>query len=285
MVCRRRTDIKPKRYGEKFRLSEYDEDTMIHTHPQASVPPRAEPPPRYAIELLILAVIYFVTAKIGLALAVVNPSASTVWPPTGIALAALLIYGYRLWPAIFVAAFLANITTAGTIATSLAIASGNTLEAVLGAYLIDRYAGGRYALNSVPGIFKFVGFGAILSTLVSATIGVTALTLAGFAEVYNYRAIWYTWWLGDAVGGVVVGALLLLWHNHPRPVWPKRPFEAVLAFIIFALTAVLYFGGVGTANAPLGWYWIPVTIYVSYRFGQRAAATMLFGLSIVTVVG
>ena len=240
---------------------------------------------RWAAQLGVLAALYFITAKIGLSLAVVNPSASTVWPPAGIALAAVLVYGMRVWPAIAVGAFFANLTTAGTPLTSLAIAGGNTLEAVFGAFLIERFAGGRYALDSVPGIFKFVGLGAMVSALIAATIGVTTLTAAGFADVYNYRAIWYTWWLGDAVGDIIVGGLLLHWFNHPRPSWPKRPLEAALAVVFFVATAVLYFGGVGTANAPIGWYWIPVMLYVSYRFGQRAAATMVFGLATLTILG
>src|SRR6184192_1502309 len=88
-----------------------------------------------------LTLVYFVAGKLGLKLAFLQASASPVWPPAGIALAALLLFGYRAWPAIFVGAFLVNVTTAGSPATSFAIASGNTLEALVGALLVNRFAG------------------------------------------------------------------------------------------------------------------------------------------------
>src|SRR5438552_17710920 len=90
----------------------------------------------------ILTVVYFIAGKLSLKLAFLYASASPVWPPAGIALAALLLLGYRVWPAIFVGAFLVNLTTAGNVWTSLAIATGNTLEAAIGTWLILRFAGG-----------------------------------------------------------------------------------------------------------------------------------------------
>src|ERR1700752_416732 len=97
---------------------------------------------------------YFIAGKLGLRLAYVNASASAVWPCSGIAIAALLLYGLRVWPALFVGAFLVNLTTAGTIATSLAIASGNTLEALAAAYLVLHSAGGRNAFQRSQNIFR-----------------------------------------------------------------------------------------------------------------------------------
>src|ERR1700674_3782267 len=91
--------------------------------------------------LAVLAAVYFAAGKLGLKLAFVNASATAVWPCTGIALASFLILGYRVWPAIFAGAFLANITTAGLVATSIGIATGNTLEGIVGCYLVSRFAG------------------------------------------------------------------------------------------------------------------------------------------------
>src|SRR4051812_8462597 len=92
--------------------------------------------------LPLLTIVYFGAGKLGLSFATVHSSASAVWPPTGIALAAFLLYGMRAWPAIFVGAFLVNITTAGSFATSIGIAAGNTIEGIAGAWLVQRYAGG-----------------------------------------------------------------------------------------------------------------------------------------------
>src|ERR1035437_1064627 len=127
----------------------------------------------------LLFVIYFLAGKMSLQLADIQPSASAVWPSTGIALVAFLLFGYRIWPAILLAAFCVNLTTAGTVATSLGIAFGNTLEGVVGAYLVLRFAGGMNAFNRSHNIFRFTCLAPILSTTVSATFGVTTLALGG----------------------------------------------------------------------------------------------------------
>jgi two-component system, NarL family, sensor histidine kinase FusK len=240
---------------------------------------------RNATLLAGLGAAYFLAAKLGLALAVVHPSASAVWPPAGIALAAFLLYGNRVWPAIAIGAFAANATTAGSLATSAGIAVGNTLEAFVGAWLITRFADGRNVLQSAAGVFKFVVLGALLSTVVSATIGLTSLSLAGFASWSAFREIWTTWWLGDAVGDIVTAPLVLLWALPPRPQRPRRPFEAMALCLALFLTGMAFFGGIGVRNAPIDWFWIPTVVWVAYRFGQRASATVVFALSAVTVVG
>ena len=232
---------------------------------------------------LALAALYFAAAKLGLALAVIHPSASAVWPPTGIALAAFLLCGNRVWPGIAVGAFLANVTTAGSLATSLGIATGNTLEGFVGAWLVNRYAGGRATLRRSADVFKFAGLAAGVSTIVSATIGVLSLSLGGFAPWPEFGDIWVTWWLGDAMGNLVVAPALILWGTGRRPRRPRRPFEATCAALFFAATAMAYFTGIGHRNAPVEWFWLPVVVWVSYEFGSRAAATMVLALSALTV--
>src|SRR6266852_5836973 len=163
---------------------------------------------------------------------------------TLVALAAFLVLGYRAWPAILTGAFLVNFTTAGTLVTSLGIAIGNTLEGVVGCYLINRFAAGRHAFEHAQDIFKFALLAGILSTTVSATIGVTTLALAGFAPWSFYGSIWSTWWLGDAVGAVVVTPLVLLWWENPRLHWTRRQLIE-LAFLFAGLFFICWivFGG------------------------------------------
>ena len=235
--------------------------------------------------ILVLAAFYFATAKLGLSLAFVHPSATAVWPPAGIALAAFLLFGNRIWPGIALGAFLANATTAGSLATSAGIAAGNTLEGLVGAWLVNRFAGGRDALSRPKDILKFIALAAGLSTIVSATIGLTTLSIAGFAPWSNYAAIWTTWWLGDAVGDLLIAPPLLLWISGPRPRWPRRLIEATCVGVLLIATGAAFFGGIGQKNAPIEWFWIPVAVWVAYRFGQRAAATAVVGLSAVTVWG
>src|SRR6058998_1122231 len=129
----------------------------------------------YPLSLAGLFGLYVVGGKLGLSLASVHASASPVWAPTGIALAAFLTLGYRVWPAILLSAFLVNATTAGSLATSLSIGAGNTLEGLVGAYLVNRFARGRDALQRSLDVFRFAALTAIASTMVSATWGVTTL--------------------------------------------------------------------------------------------------------------
>src|SRR5207249_85824 len=118
------------------------------------------------------------------------------------ALGASLLLGYRAWPAIFIGAFLVNVTTAGNVATSFAIATGNTLEALVGAWLVNRFAGGTNVFDRLQGVFKFA-LAAGISTIISPAFGVTSLGVAGFADWANHGAISLTWWLGDATGDLV----------------------------------------------------------------------------------
>src|SRR2546421_12514873 len=109
-----------------------------------------------ALTLVALAAVYFAAGKLGLKLSFVNASATAVWPCTGIALAALLLFGYRVWPAILAAAFLVNLTTAGSVATSQAIAAGNPPRGLVGCYLVTRFPPGKKALSRDQNLFKLL---------------------------------------------------------------------------------------------------------------------------------
>lgn len=245
--------------------------------------------PRRLLTLAIVAVIYYVGAKLGLRLAFVNASATAVWPPTGIALAAALIFGVEIWPAIFVAAFLANLTTAGNVATSIAIASGNTLEAIVAAALIERFAGGRMPFDRPENVFKFSLLGAGLATMVSPTIGVLSLAIAGFADWDQFGAIWLTWWLGDAVGAILVAPPILLWKANPRLGWRGAKIVEVTAlFASLIVAGGIAFGGLlpsDVRNYPLEFLCIPPLIWAAFRFGPRKSATAMLVLAAMAVVG
>ena len=236
-----------------------------------------------------LIIVYFLAGKSGLLFATIQSNTSAIWPATGIALAALLLFGYRAWPAIFVGAFLVNATTAGSIATSLGIAVGNTLEAVAGAYLVKRFANGLGAFNRALDVFKFIALAAIASTIVSATIGVTTLSLGGYANWSHYGRIWFTWWLGDAAGDLVFAPLVLLWATHPRLGWDRAQlYEAGLLLISLMLVGSMVFGGGLPADfqrQPIDFLCIPFLIWVAFRFGPRETATANFVLSVIAIAG
>jgi len=142
--------------------------------------------------LCSLAVGYVLAGKLGLQLAIFHPSATPVWPPTGISLAAFLLLGYWVWPAIFLGAFTVNVTTVGSIASSLGIATGNTLEGLVGAFLVNHFANGLKLFGQQGDTLRFVLLAALFSTTVSATFGVTSLSLGGYADWERYSEIWMT---------------------------------------------------------------------------------------------
>ena len=239
--------------------------------------------------MAVLAVVYFVAAKFGLRLAFVNPSATPVWPPTGIALAAFLIVGARASPAIFVGAFLANVTTAGSIATSIGIALGNTLEGWLGAALVQRFAAGRQAFGRPRNAFRFAVLAAAVSTVISATFGVTSLALGGYAPWADFWHIWLTWWLGDGAGSLVVAPVVLLWAENWRIQWTRRQAaEATALLACLLLVGMLVFGGQflnASKNYPLEFLCIPVLLWAAFRFGARETATAILLLSVIAIRG
>ena len=236
-----------------------------------------------------LALIYLVAGKLALHLAFVHKSASPVWPPAGIALAALLVLGFRVWPAIFVGAFLVNLTTVGNIFTSFGIASGNTLEAICGAWLVNRFAGGPRVFDRPQGVFTFA-LAALISTAVAPTAGVSSLAVGGFAQWSNYWPIWLTWWLGDASGDLVVAPLLVLWSvSATQRKWNrKQAVEVSVLLLLLVLLAETVFGGwfpISARNYPISFICGPIVIWTAFRFTPRETATGIFVLSAIAIWG
>src|SRR5439155_8347294 len=163
-----------------------------------------------AASILAFAAVYFCAGRFGQSLALVNPSASSIWPPAGLALAATLLWGYRLWPGIFLGAFLVNFATPGNAATDFGIAAGNTMEALLGTWLVNRFAHGAKAFERARDIFKFVLLAAMVSTVISASVGVTSVCLGREARWEPYAAVRSTSGVGDMMCELIVAPLLLI---------------------------------------------------------------------------
>ena len=194
-----------------------------------------------------------------------------------------------MWPAIWLGAFLVNLTTAGNALTSAGVALGNTLEGVLGAYCVNRWAGGRLVFRRTRSILTFVALVAGLSTTISATIGTTSLTLGGFADWSGYRGIWLTWWLGDATGALLFTPALLLWWEPAREGRSKHPgFEVVLLAIALVLVGEVVFDRISPVvmnRAPIDSLCIPILLWAAFRFGAREAATTVVALAAIAIRG
>src|SRR5713101_6779872 len=242
---------------------------------------------RRVLLLIGLAAVYFFAAKLGLRFAYLNSSVTTVWPPAGIALAGFVLLGYRVWPAILGAAFLANFTTTGAVLPSIGIAIGNTAEGLLGAYLVNRFARGGRVFDRVRDIMRFTVLAALVSTIVSATIGIVSLVLGGLLSWHDAPRVWLTWWLGDAVGDIVIASALILWIGvKPAPQWNRQQLlEAIALTVVTVIVTLAAFGGLfPTRHYPLTVLLWPVLIWVAFRFTPREAASAMLIASFIAIL-
>jgi integral membrane sensor domain MASE1/anti-sigma regulatory factor (Ser/Thr protein kinase) len=227
---------------------------------------------------IALALVYFGSAKLGLALAFATPSVTAIWPPTGLALAALLLGGRRLWPGVALGAFLANVTTDVPLATAMGITVGNTLEAVVGASLLT-WSGFRPDLRRLRDVFGLVALAAVLSTTISATIGVASLNLWD-APSQTLWTDWRVWWLGDMGGDLLVASFLLVAVTHwPYREVPGRGIEALLlAGTLVGVGFIVFSQSAGTAYAIF-----PLLIWAALRFLQPGATAAALVIATIAV--
>lgn len=241
----------------------------------------------YLATLFAVALAYFVLAKLGLQLASINPSASPIWAPTGVALAAVILAGLRIWPAILIGAFAANAATAGTLETSAVIAVGNTLEGVVGGYLITRWCGGSGTFATPARIAKFAIVSVGLPTMLSATIGVATLYVAGLAAEPNLAPIWITWWLGDTAGALVVTPVIVLWAiTDWRSIDWRELREMAAVFGCAILVGLVTFSPLlprSQYTSPLGFLAILPLVWAALRRRPRDTATVGVILTIFAI--
>src|SRR5882672_1298459 len=240
----------------------------------------------YFLKLAVVAAVYFGAAKLGLSLAFINANVSPVWPPTGVAIAAVFLLGYRIWPAILLGALLANLLTPVPVETAVGIAIGNTLEA-LTAGLLLRFLDFHKAFDRARDVFKFT-LAAFLCTMVSASIGTLSLCLGQAASWQDFGSLWLTWWLGDTVGALVVAPLLLTWGIESRP-WSTRKYvEAALLLTLLAVSSTATFAG--PAPIPLKFYplsrlIVPFFLWAAFRLGQRGVTLATVMISLFAIWG
>jgi PAS domain S-box-containing protein len=246
-------------------------------------------PLSYWVRVGVLCAVYFSAAKLALMLDAVSGFASPVWPPTGIALAALLIGGYRLWPGITLGAFLANWVSGAPLLPACGMAIGNTLEALLGAYLLQCLPGFRRSLDRLRDVLGLVALAAILSTLVSPIIGVSSLWLGGRLALSEFGYAWRAWWVGDMLGNLVVAPLLLTWADRPAVRWqigavaqagPLGLFLVVVSLVVFGnlLSAEIHY----YSHAYLI---LPGVIWAALQFGSRGTTLATIVVSVIAIWG
>ncbi len=243
---------------------------------------------RRLLELLLIAAAYAVTGAVGFCVAIPPGNVTAVWPPSGIAFAAVLLIGYRIWPGIWLGSFLVNgwffTHVAGAplagLPAAAGIAAGSALQAVLGAYLLRRVLGSSGAFDGSLNAFKFVGISAA-SCVTAATFGVTSLCLAGSVPWAKYVYTWLTWWSGDLGGVLVLTPFAIAWHR--RPDWfadRGRVGEFLGSMGALASVCAAIFGNIcqlGARHYATGFLIIPLVLWSALRYGTAGvtSATMV----------
>jgi signal transduction histidine kinase len=238
-----------------------------------------------------LAALYLVAARFGLMLDAVAGFATLVWPPTGIALAAVLLYGYRVWPGIFIGAALANLLSGAPIVVALGIGVGNTAEALVGVYLVRRIRSFNAALDSVRAAVTFILLAGVGAPLISATIGVASLYAGGVIVGSQIIETWRAWRVGDMMGALLVAPIILVWSTPQRTHFKRHwPEVVALSATLITVNAVIFFSDtprIPTTAIPflLPYVLFPVLIWASLRFGQRGALSAAMAASVIAVAG
>jgi len=236
---------------------------------------------------LIVAVVYFAGAELGLSLASLHTNVTAVWPPTGIAIASLLIFGRRVWPGIFAGALAANLMTAIPVLSSFGIATGNTVEALVAYWLLQRSPRRKGSFESVGEVLTFVVYAAVLAPLVSATIGSLSVCFGDPRAWSNFTSLWLTWWMGDGFGALIVSPFLLAWSSPGKTTSRDVP-EIASLFVLLIIVTLIIFGGwfPGPVKTyPLAYLCLPCLLWAALKFDQRVVTTAIVLMAGVALWG
>jgi diguanylate cyclase (GGDEF)-like protein len=243
-----------------------------------------QPAPRLW-QVALLAAVYFAAARASLFLAIPPGYATAVWPPSGIALAATLLLGNRLWPGIWLGAALANYTVNSSLALAVAMGTGNALEALAGAALIRHYIGVPRRFERGRDVVVFVAIAA-LSCTIAATVAVFSMAVVGSVSWAEFLPNWWTWWLGDVTGIIIVTPLILTWRLRRSAPWSRRKMLEAACFgsLLVIVTLLIFSDLTGMFSPfPLTFTILPFMIWAALRFSQRIVTTAIAFVSAFAV--
>jgi integral membrane sensor domain MASE1 len=238
---------------------------------------------------LVLAGVYAATARLGLTLPAFQTHVTLIWPPSGIALAAVLLLGYRVWPGLVLGAALAYWSPDTPLLFVVITAVGNPAAALLGAYVLRTAISFDTSLGRVRDVIGFFVFGVALSTMVSASIGSAGLLAVGLAEWMDLGRAWRLWWIGDAMGVLIITPVILTWTSRSSGVPPRRwkmlEGTALVLSLVVACNTV-YGGWLPRAlSLPLTFVAFPFVIWAALRFGQRGSSASSFLVVALALLG
>jgi signal transduction histidine kinase len=240
----------------------------------------------YLLKVASLALVYHLAARLGLKMAYVQINTSPVWPPTGIALAALLLFGYNLWPGISLGVMVGSLLTGAPVGVAVGMALGNTLEALVGAYCLKRFVDFHNAMDRIQDVVG-LALSSVFSTALGASIGSMTLLLTGGIVWQAVGNIWVTWWIGDLLGALVVAPVLLVWATAPSyPATRRMVGEGAVVLALLATVTWYVFGSkayAGVLHQAMIYVIFPFMIWIALRLGQRGAATAAFLISGIAI--
>ena len=226
-------------------------------------------------QLGLFAAAYFVAGKLSLLLAIPPGYATALWPPSGIALAAAVLVGSRIWPGIWIGAALVNLTVETSLVAAVLIATGNTLEAVVGASLVRQWIGVPHRFERGEDVIKFVVIAAASATI-AATVAMMVLTFRHALRGPEIAWNWVTWWQGDAAGIIIVAPLILTWSVRGVFGWSRLTvLEALCCLLLLVVMSRAIFGLGPPGGYPLTIAILPLIIWIAFRFTQREVTTAI----------
>jgi diguanylate cyclase (GGDEF)-like protein len=248
------------------------------------------------VRVIILAAAYTLTGIVGLSLAVPPGYATAVWPPSGIALAAILLWGPRVWPGIALGSLLVNAAVATTspsvsfsvlgIAIAASIAAGSTVQALVCAGALRRWVGLERVFESGAAMLLFTGI-ATVACLVASSWGVATLNVAGILAPEHFLDSWQTWWLGDLIGMIVFAPVFLTWRQSLQlGNQPRRLAEVIASYLMLALSAAVVFASPAPtqgAASPLTFLPLPCLVWIAFRFRPIGVALGVCLLSAIAI--
>lgn len=237
-----------------------------------------------AARILAIFLLFFVTAQIGLSLNSVESYISLIWAPSGIALAAFILYSNRVWPSVFAAAFLVSMLRGCPFLIAAAMATGTTIAPAIGAQYIRKYAVYQAEHPEAPQLrdtFSIM-FAAVLLPFISATIGALSLLLGGEIGANGFGVIWRTWWIGDMLGMMLFTPFILKWFNTPFIERTRAQF-AELTLVLFAVGVTSY--AVFWLQSDFVYYLFIPLIWAALRTGQRGATLSIVLAAVIAIGG
>lgn len=236
--------------------------------------------------VVILTGFYFVGGLLGKEASFLSGSVALVWPPAGIALAAILLFGYRFWPGVALGAVLFSFTNGVPLGFfTLGTAIGNTLGAIVCVFLLRRVSSFDRAMERTADVTAYIGFACFLGTTVNAAFNVVGLAYAGNVAWDALFPTLLQWWVPNALAALVVTPFLVTWATPSAVRWnPRLAVEAALCATGLVLGTLISFNSwfvYGIQNYPLAYLPFPFLVWGALRFGQRGATT---GTLVVTIL-